>query len=287
MAGKSERTAEYIRSILPHGFECFQINFWQRVDANLDHLSVEVAKTLDGSGAIISSLGVYGNPLGTTSIDEETRKGFAQAIEMAPKFGCNLVCGFTGRVAGQSVPDSIPRLREVFEPLAHRARELGVRIAFENCPMGEDWKSGQWNIAFNPQAWELIFEALPFENIGLEWEPCHQLCQLIDPMPQLRHYASRIFHVHGKDAKVYHDIVARDGVLGPAQFAFHKHPGLGDSNWTRIIEELRKAGFRGCIDIEGWHDDVYRDGLEMTGQVNALRYLKASRLEHIPNPAGF
>jgi len=153
--------------------------------------------------------------------------------------------------------------------------------------MGGNWQSGDWNIAFNPRAWDLIFEALPFDNVGLEWEPCHQLGQLIDPMPQLREYAKRIFHVHGKDAKVYTDVVAREGVLGPNEFVFHKHPGLGDSNWARIIEELRKSGFRGCIDIEGWHDDVYRGDLEMTGQVHALRHLKASRLEFIPNPGGF
>ena len=287
MAGKGPRTAEYIRHLLPHGFESFQINFWQRIDADLSELSADVARVLDGSGAIVSSLGVFGNPLGTNSIDEETREGFAQAIEMAPRFGCDLVCGFAGRVVGKPVPESIPRLREVFEPLAVRAGELGVRLAFENCPMDGNWQSGDWNIAFNPRAWEMIFEALPFENIGLEWEPCHQLCQLIDPMPQLRQYAKRIFHVHGKDAKIYDDVVARDGVLGATPFAFHKHPGLGDTNWIRIIEELRKAGFRGCIDIEGWHDDVYREDLELTGQVHALRYLKAARLEYIPNPPGF
>ena len=48
-------------------------------------------------------------------------------------------------------------------------------------------------------------------------------------------------------------------------FVYHRTPGFGDSNWTDIITELRKAGFKGCIDIEGWHDPVYRDELEMTG----------------------
>ena len=47
-------------------------------------------------------------------------------------------------------------------------------------------------------------------------------------------------------------------------------PGFGDSDWTRVISELRLAGYSGTIDIEGWHDPVYRDELEMTGQVRAL-----------------
>jgi sugar phosphate isomerase/epimerase len=54
-------------------------------------------------------------------------------------------------------------------------------------------------------------------------------------------------------------------------------PGFGDSNWTDVISELRLAGYSGSIDIEGWHDPVYRDALEMTGQVAALNYLKRSR----------
>lgn len=54
-------------------------------------------------------------------------------------------------------------------------------------------------------------------------------------------------------------------------------PGFGDSNWTDIISELRLAGYAGAIDIEGWHDPVYRDALEMTGQVHALNYLKDCR----------
>ena len=54
-------------------------------------------------------------------------------------------------------------------------------------------------------------------------------------------------------------------------------PGFGDSDWTRVISELRLAGYRGAIDIEGWHDPVYRDALEMTGQVRALEFLKQCR----------
>ena len=54
-------------------------------------------------------------------------------------------------------------------------------------------------------------------------------------------------------------------------------PGFGDSNWTDIISELHLAGWSGSIDIEGLHDPVYRDALEMTGQVHGLNYLKNCR----------
>jgi hypothetical protein len=37
------------------------------------------------------------------------------------------------------------------------------------------------------------------------------------------------------------------------------------------------AGFKGSIDIEGWHDPVYKGELEYVGQVHALNYLKNCR----------
>jgi sugar phosphate isomerase/epimerase len=109
---------------------------------------------------------------------------------------------------------------------------------------------------------------------------------LIDPLPQIRAWADRIFHVHGKDATVRRDVIRQHGVIGRVPFAQMRTPGFGDSDWTRIISELRLAGYQGCIDIEGWHDPVYRGELEMTGQVHALNHLKACRggAAFVPNP---
>ncbi len=105
------------------------------------------------------------------------------------------------------------------------------------------------------------------------------------PLPQLRKWVHKIFHVHGKDATVLWDVVARVRRHGPPQFAFHRTPGFGDSNWTDIISDLRRGGFKGSIDIEGWHDPVYKGELEMTGQVHGLNYLKRCRTEYVSQPA--
>jgi len=178
------------------------------------------------------------------------------------------------------------RFKQVFEPIAKHAADKGIRIAFENCDMGGSWQKGDYNIAHNPAAWEMMFNELPMDNLGLEWEPCHQMVNLIDPIPQLRKWVNKIFHVHGKDATVCWDIIHEYGIHGPRQFAFHRTPGFGDSNWTDIISILRLAGYKGTIDIEGWHDPVYKDDLEMTGQVHALHYLKQCRGgTFIPNPS--
>jgi sugar phosphate isomerase/epimerase len=280
-------TADYLRQILPHGFESFSITFWQTLGGtDLRRLASEVKGVLAGSGAVVSSLSVFGNPLEARPIDEETRKGWEQAIDAAHLFGCSLVTGFTGRLIDRPIPDSLPRFVEVFGALARRAADKGVRLAFENCSMDGDWKRGDWNIAHDPAAWELMFDALPLDNLGLQWEPCHQMVVLIDPLPQLRDWVGKIFNVHGKDATVLWDVVRTHGIGGARPFAYHRTPGFGDTNWTDLISILRQAGFAGSIDIEGWHDPVYRGDLEMTGQVHGLNYLKRCRGgAYVPNPA--
>ncbi len=278
--------ADYIRQILPHGFESFSITFWETVGGcNLKRLADEVNEALADTDAVISSLCVFGNPLASNQQAKKTQTAWQKLIDSAHLFNCDIVGGFAGRITDKSIDENIPRYKKVFTPLGKRAADKGVRLVFENCEMGGDWRSGGCNIAQGPDAWELMFDALPMDNIGLEWEPCHQMVKLIDPMPQLRRWVSKIFHVHGKDATILWDVVRQHGIGGPKQFAFHRTPGFGDSNWADIISELRRGGFEGSIDIEGWHDPVYSGELEMTGQVHGLNYLKRCRGgAFVPNP---
>jgi sugar phosphate isomerase/epimerase len=285
--GNRPDPADYVRQILPHGFESIQLFFWQTLgDKDVVRLAGELREAIGNADVTVSSVSIFGNPLEETDVDRQTLVGWETLIDNAHLFGTDLVTGFTGRVRGKSLPDSLPRFRDVWGRLAKRAADRGVRIAFENCPMEGSWQAGDWNIAHNPASWELMFDALPDDNLGLEWEPCHQLYYLIDPMPQLRTWIPKIFHVHGKDATVRWDIVKKHGIRGREPFAFHRTPGFGDSDWTAIISDLRQGGYRGAIDIEGWHDPVYRDELEMTGQVRALNFLKECRggACYEPNP---
>jgi len=286
LVSAGEKTASYIRQILPHGFESFQVTFWQTMgNTDLKKVAAECHEVLAESGALISSLGIYGNPLMDDDKAKETREGWKKLIDGAHLFNCDLVCGFAGRVVDKPIDKSMERFAEVFGPLAKRAADKGVRLAFENCDMGGNWQRGDWNIAQIPAAWELMFNAIPSENVGLEWEPCHQMVKLLDPMPQLRKWVKKMFHLHGKDATIMWDVIREHGIGGQQPFAFHRTPGFGDSNWTDIISELRRGGFKGSIDIEGWHDPVYRGELEMTGQVHGLNYLKCCRGgAYVPNP---
>ncbi len=283
---KADGAPGYIKRILPLGFESFSLHMGDEcTDTDLQSFAGEIKSAIEGEDAVISSVGVYGNPLEYDGAAEKTRRSWDMLIENAGLFGAGIITGFAGRLRGRPVPESIERFREIFGPAAEKAGERGIRLAFENCPMGGTWKTGDRNIAFNPAAWNLMFEAVDRENIGLQWEPCHQMVQLAEPLPQLRKWAGRIFHVHGKCATVRRDVISENGILGPEIFAYHRMPGFGDLDWKNVISELRLAGFKGSIDIEGWHDPVFRGELEMTGQAAALKYLKNCRGgDYVPNP---
>ena len=279
--------AGYVRQILPYGFESIEPFFWQTIgNKDLPRLAHELKDAIGDADVVIDTLGMFGNPLEGNDLDKATLAGWEALIDNAHLFGAKTIAGFTGRVRGKPLPDSLPRFKEVWGRLAKRAADKGLRIAFENCAMDGNWATGDWNIAHNPDAWELMFDALPDDNLGLEWEPCHQLVYLIDPVPQIRKWAGKMFHVHGKDATIRWDVIREHGIFGKVPFVQMRTPGFGDSDWTRIIGELRLAGFKGAIDIEGWHDPVYRNAMEMSGQVRALNFLKECRggAEFVPNP---
>ena len=276
----------YINQIIDYGFESFSITFSPTLgNTDLKELANDVKEAIGDRDIKISTISVYGNPLDEKSDGIGEVNDWKSLIDNAHLFGTDIVSGFTGRVVNKPIDESIPKFKEVFSELVKRAEDKGVRIAFENCDMGGTWQSGDWNIAHNPAAWELMFDAVPSDNIGLEWEPCHHMVNLIDPIPQLREWVGKIFHVHGKCCTIKWDIIKKYGIHGAKQFAFHRTPGFGDCNWADIISELRMGGFQGSIDIEGWHDPVYRGDLEMTGQVHALDYLKYCRGgDFIKNP---
>ncbi len=264
---------DYLRQILPHGFESFELTCWAHIgNIDLSEYAKQALALLEND-AIVSAIGVYGNPLQ----DARTEKDWETLIKSAHLFGTNVVCGFAGAQEDRTVEENMPRYKEVFRRLAKIAEDEGVKIAFENCDMGGTWERPRWNIAHSPRAWEMMFNEVPSEAIGLEWEPCHQMVSLVDPIRNLRKWVGRVYHLHGKDATINHDTIEDYGLRSGLTSVYHRTPGFGDTNWTDVISILRMGGFRGAIDIEGWHDPVYRGEMEMTGQVHALNYLKACR----------
>lgn len=275
--------AAMIRQLNEKGFENYELTFenWNPEGMDFGTHAAEILEAAEGRP--ISALGFYGNTL----IDEKFRKGLELLIDNASLYGCKTVSCFAGGDPSKKVPDTIPLFRSVFLELCERAEANGVKIALENC--GGGWNGGSHNIAFCSEAWDLIFDAVKSDSLGLEWEPCHAMAALVDPIPQLRKYAKKVFHIHGKDGHIEWDVIREHGIRGIVPFFESRTPGFGDTSWSDIFTILIRSGFEGFCDIEGYHDIVHYDDMEWSSQLAALDYLKRCRggTEYFAGPAEY
>src|ERR1043166_2544017 len=88
--------------------------------------------------------------------------------------------------------------------MTNHSEEASVLIAIEHCAMSysADESAGGKNLPVWPRLWRELFEHLPSKNLGLNYDPSHLVWQFIDPAKPLKEFASRIFHVHAKDARI-------------------------------------------------------------------------------------
>ncbi|MGA2751535.1 MAG: sugar phosphate isomerase/epimerase [Verrucomicrobiota bacterium] len=222
-------------------------------------------------GIRVSAIGaLYRNPLDPKQT-ESARAVFQRAIDVAAHIGVRTVSGFAGAVIELEMDERggnplykpfenfLPQLLAFWEPLARHAANCNVRIAFENCPQGR-WHLPlmHYNAMSQPAIWERLFNQTKCDNLGLEWDPSHLICQFIDPVANIRSFGSRIFHVHAKDAFINRPLLETYGPCHPG-VAEHRFPGLGQANWPQIVHALLRAGYDSDLNIEGWHDPVFRN----------------------------
>ena len=219
----------------------------------------------------ISAIGaLYANPLAPDQ-SERARAVFRRAIEVAAVLGVPTVSGFPGAVVETYLDERgghpvyrpfeafLPQLLAFWEPIAAFAQDHGVRIAFEHCPQGVYHLPVMgYNMLAQPSMWERLFDASKFENLGIEWDPSHLICQMIDPVENVKRFGSRIFHVHAKDARLDRRLMATYGICHPG-VAEHRFPGFGDADWPEIIHALVRVGYDSDLNIEGWHDPVFQN----------------------------
>jgi sugar phosphate isomerase/epimerase len=222
----------------------------------------------------VSAIGYYDNHL---DADEGRAKAvhehFRGLFKLAGLMGVDCVCSFAGRRVDLDIADNIPFFRKVWARTAKQAEDLGLKIGFENCPMFHYFPYRGINIAYTPRAWDMMFEAVDSPALGLEYDPSHLVCLLIDYLQVIRCYGSRIVHVHAKDAEVLWHNVAVNGLLEPESVR-HRTPGMGVVNWAAVCSTLIEHGYEGNLDIEGRHDPIYHGPRENEGLVISLRHLK-------------
>lgn len=258
------------------GFQALEIACWPatggeaRRYAGTSHVNVDglshdqgqdITASLAAHGLTISGLGYYPNPLHA----EESHRTRVIAhlrlvIQAAAKMGVHVVNTFVGGDRSLTLDQNWSRAQGIFPDIVAFARDHGVTLAFENCPMifsQDEWPGGH-NIAYNPLIWRRIFSDWG-EGVGMNFDPSHLIWQMIDMPRFIAEFGPRMVHVHAKDLMIDRDGLYQNGILSAGMgWQVPRMPGLGDVNWPAFFAGLYRAGYDGPIIIE--HEDRVFEG---------------------------
>lgn len=250
------------------GFDALEID----VRPGCKHLNVDfdegqaadVISRVRDAGLEVSMLACY---LDISDADEGQRQQYqdalSRAVEMASANEIEVVGCLAGRPPeGMSREETIEQIAGPFyNEFCPIAADRGVRLAMENW-----FATNIMHLAH----WEQVFETVPAENFGLNFDPSHLYWQGIDYLHAMEAFADRIFHSHAKDTEVVQHKLAWLGNQAGRGWWRYCIPGYGDIDWGVYIARLRDNGYNGVLSIE--HEDRALGREE--GFVKGLNYLR-------------
>ena len=261
---------EAVENAVKNGCECMEVACWpqgkaERRYAGVSHIDVEnttpeyityIKNFCAEKGIEISSLAFYPNTM-DGNLEKRTAaiEHLKKVINMSALLGVNMVTTFIGRDQTKTLEENLELFKEIWPPIIKLAEEKGVKGAIENCPMlfgADQWPGGQ-NLFTTPALWRKMFEILPSDNFGINYDPSHFIWQQIDYIKPIYEFKDKIFHVHCKDIKLYPDRLNDVGVMAyPLEYMSPKLPGLGDVDWGKYISALTDIGYNSyvCIEVE-------------------------------------
>jgi sugar phosphate isomerase/epimerase len=271
-----------------NGFEALELMCWppskaERRYAGITHVDVtdftsaqaaEVKAIAARHNQLISGLGYYPNPLSADLAQREyVIAHLKQVIVAAEMLDVPVVNTFIGRDQRQTVEANLTEFARVWPSIIKFAAAHHVKIAIENCPMifsNDEWPGGN-NLAFSPALWRKMFEIIPDENFGLNFDPSHLIWQMIDGPRAIREFGSRIFHVHAKDLEIDREQLYQHGILSAGMgWQVPRLPGLGEVEWSKFFSALYATGYDYAVCIE--HEDR---GFEKTEELVKRGFLIA------------
>jgi sugar phosphate isomerase/epimerase len=260
------------------GFEALEIACWPRSAgptrryAGTSHIDVaklsaaqgkEIVARLAEKNITVSALGYYPNPLHP---DRDHRKAvidhLKKVITAASRMGVGLVNTFCGGDASKHLDANWADAQKVWPNIVKFAKDNGVKLAFENCPMifsYDEWPGGH-NIAYSPYIWRRILETWGGE-VGMNYDPSHLVWQMIDQARFIKEFGPHMFHVHAKDLMIDRDGLYERGIMSAGMgWQIPRMPGLGEVNWSATFSGLYRAGYDGPVIIE--HEDRRFEGTD-------------------------
>jgi sugar phosphate isomerase/epimerase len=260
------------------GFEALEIACWPKSTgatrryAGTSHIDVvgvsdaearDITASLADQGIAISALGYYPNPLSPDAAHREAVIHHLKAVIVAAgTMGVDVVNTFCGGDAQKTLDQNWAEAEKVWPAIIAHAKDHGVQIAFENCPMifsYDEWPGGH-NIAYAPKIWRRIIETWR-GDVGINFDPSHLVWQMIDQGRFIREFGSHMVHVHAKDLMIDQEGLYESGVMSTGiGWQIPRMPGLGEVDWSVFFSGLYQVGYDGPIIIE--HEDRQFEGTD-------------------------
>lgn len=201
------------------GFDCMELFTLKGGKFDLDHADDDTFKAIrevyEKNNVEIATFACSLNHLdGDKSKRKENNEYFVKAIKACKKLGTDILCTNAWGNKNLTPAENIKEYKEVFGEFARIAESEGVKIAIENCPHTVGYPIYIGNIAHSPEMWEALFDAVPSEAIGLEFDPSHLFWQGINDERAIREFGDRIYSFHAKDTEINRDVMDRCGVYG-------------------------------------------------------------------------
>jgi len=247
-------------------------------------------KKFDDRNILVATLSCHGNPVHPDAKHaERDAQAFRNTVLLAERLGVKVIVGFSGCPGGSptdTMPNWVtygwpPEFTEVenyqwkekvipyWTQAAKFAREHGIH------QLGLEMHPNQ--VVYNPRTLMRLREAVG-EEIGANNDLSHLFWQGCDPV-EVIHFLGKqnaIFHAHMKDTVMFHDNVAKYGVLNfssnikdlPQASETFRAVGYGHSanTWKEIVQAYMDVGYEGILSIEN-EDPI------LTGEVGVERAL--------------
>ena len=208
---------EKVKFAAEQKFDAIELSCWPVAnDRDYSSTDIDVSKfdsktkedilKLTGENNIeIASLAYYDNCLHPdTSIRENNVKHLYNVIETAGKLGVKFVGAFAGRNLDLSFEENFTEFEKIFPNIVKYAADRNVNLLIENCSM-PGWHREGWGatISYSPELWDRMFEIIPDENFGLNFDPSHLIWLGVDYIKALIDYKERVLYFHAKDTKIF------------------------------------------------------------------------------------
>jgi sugar phosphate isomerase/epimerase len=166
---------------------------------------------------------------------------------------------------------------ESFKALAPVFEDNNARLVVEGWP-------GPGALVCTPEGYRAFFDAVPSKAMGVNYDPSHLMRMGIDPLRFLREFASRVYHVHGKDTEVLAENQYEYGYEQPSTFGTpikfgnmawrYTIPGHGQVRWVEVMSILKANRYKGmvCIELEDANFNGSTDG-EQRGILAGANFL--------------